>query len=446
MQEHHPIIHTSTKQNIRAILVWLLCMCGLAFQKLPAQQHTVMTETEAKHKKTLRDYNPIEVLPRFNQSRWCPWISNDPGTLFNNSDQRFVQSIVIYGNPQLQYSYVSGTDALGQRFSGEEFELRRFKLGVRIHFFQFFTASLSSDMRDDSGANDSEYNSFDYALRTSDIIFDAQDAFHWESYQQFQFRLGFFRVPSNASRAQSSNAMRAVERSSLANYSGPDDSVGILLSSQKGDWSMDLGFFSSKDINNGKRRKASDEQGTFWLAHLGHEFGERKNLDTVRGDLRILINNDEEAGETFEQAWVVSLSTTMRKERWRLSADLIVGDNGSDDNPLREGVYWGATILPSLWILEDRLEATFRYQFAQADNLQGFRISAHSIRRIADSANANILGGYGDQHHSAYIGLNYYFCGDHTKAMVGMQWDDLRSGNLQVFEGLTTWMALRLYF
>jgi len=447
MQAAFTITLPPKKRPTRYIVAWLGLYVCLSGSSLHAQQAMRPdTETEAKHRKNLQDYNPIEVLPRFGESHWCPWISNSPGTLFNNSDQHIIQSLVIYGNPQFQYSYVSGRDALGKRFSGEEFELRRFKLGFRIHFFQYFTSSISSDMREDSGSLDSDYNSFDYALYTSDIIFDAQDAFNWDSFEQFQFRLGYFRVPSNSSRAQSSNSMRAIERSSLANYSGPADSMGLLISSQRGAWSMDLGFFSSADISNAITSETSNQRGTFWLGHLGHHFGERKNFDSVRADLRILVNNDEAAGETFEQAWVASLSTTMRKEHWRLSADLIAGDNGTDTNPLREGGYWGVSILPSLWILEDRLEATFRYQFAQADSPQGFRISSHSIRRIANDVGAEILGGYGDQHHSAYVGLNYYICGDHTKAMVGVQWDDLKSGNVQVFEGLTTWVALRLYF
>lgn len=447
MQGRTTIKDSEKNKSCQHLIAWLVLCVSLCSSSLHAQQAMMPeTETEAKHRKTLQDHTPIEVLPRFGESRWCPWISNSPGTLFNNSERRLIQSFVIYGNPQLQYSYVSGKDALGQRFSGEEFELRRFKLGFRIHFFQYFTSSISSDMREDSGSQDSDYNSFDYALYTSDIIFDAQDAFNWDSFEQFQFRLGYFRVPSNSSRAQSSNAMRAVERSSLANYSGPADSLGLLISSRRGSWDMNLGVFSSEDITNGVDNTSSRKPGTFWLAHLGHHFGERQHFDSVRADLRILINNNESSGETFEQAWVTSLSTTMRKKHWRLSADLIVGDNGTDANPLREGGYWGITILPSLWILEDRLEATFRYQFARADSPQGFRISSHSVRRIADDVGANILGGYGDEHHSAYAGLNYYICGDHTKAMVGVQWDDLQSGNIQVFEGLTTWVALRLYF
>lgn len=401
------------------------------------------TETEAKHQKALKDFSPIEVVPKFGQGKWCSWISNEPGTVFDNSGYPLIQSFVIYGNPQWQYAHVSGTDANGDSFSGDEFELRRFTLGMRLHFFQYFTASISTDMEDDGEPKDDDsYDSFDYALYSSDIIFDAQDAFNWECYDQFQLRMGYFKVPSNAGWSTPSNSMRAIERTSLSNYSSPSDSIGMMISARRGRWDVDLGLFSSDDINNG----LSSDQGSFWLGHVGYMLGSWHELDSIRTDLRVLVNSDASKGETFRQNWVVSASTVMRKKHWRLMADLIVGENGTYGDPTQRGKYWGVNIMPSVWIIENQLEAVFRYQYAQAEKSNGFRISAHSIRRIADAAGADVHDGYGDRHHSAYAGINYYLCGDHTKIMAGVQWDDLQSHSNQVFEGLTTWVALRLYF
>ena len=412
-------------------LLWLLTSVTSSAQA---------TETEAKHKKSLKDFSPIEVSPKLNDGKWCRWISNEPGTLFNKSTNRIFQSVVIYGNPQLQYSYVSGTDSKGNDFSGEEFLLRRFKLGVRVHFLKYFTASFETDVEDNSKTKDD--NGSDSYVFTSNIIFDAQDAFNWDCYDQFQLRLGYFKVPSNAGWATSSNSMRSIERASLTNYSSPTNSIGAMISGRRGRWDFDLGLFFGDDVSNGLNENA----GSFWFAHLGYMFGERQRLDSLRTDLRVLINNDAQKSETFQQNWVVSWSTVMRRQHWRLMADLIIGENGDFGDPSQQGYYWGFNIMPSLWLIEGRLEAVFRYQYAEAEKRNGFRISSHSVRRIADQEAVNINNGYGDKHQSAYAGINYYLCGDHTKIMAGVQWDDLQSNNKQVYEGLTTWIGVRLYF
>lgn len=398
------------------------------------------TETETKHKKSLKDFSPIEVAPKLSDGKWCRWISTEPGTLFNRSTNRIFQSVVIYGNPQLQYSHVSGTDSQGNDFSGEEFLLRRFKLGVRVHFLNYFTASFETDIEDNSKTNDD--GSSDSFVFTSDIIFDAQDAFNWDCYDQFQLRLGYFKVPSNAGWATSSNSMRSIERASLSNYSSPTDSIGAMISGRRGRWDFDLGLFFGDDVSI----SLNNSSGSFWFAHLGYMFGERQRLDSLRTDLRVLINNDAQKNETFQQNWVVSWSSVMRRQHWRLMADLIVGENGDFGDPTQRGHYWGYNIMPSLWLIEGRLEAIFRYQYAEAEKHNGFRISSHSVRRIADQEGVNINSGYGDKHQSAYVGINYYLCGDHTKIMAGVQWDELQSNHKKVYEGFTTWVGVRLYF
>ena len=429
---------------IREYLVIPGSLLYLIISVICAAESTDPTDiTEAKHRRTLKDFSPIEILPKLGRGQWCGWIASEPGTIFDKPTNPVFQSVVIFGNPQWQYSHVSGTDSEGNDFSGDEFQLRRFKLGARIHFLNYFTSSFATDVEaDGEPKKNNNYNSFDYSLYTSDVIFDAKDAFNWDSYDQLQLRLGYFKVPSNAGWARSSNSMQSIERDSLANYSSPSDSMGVMISGRRGRWDFDLGLFSSDDINNG----LDSGTGGFWLVHLGYLFGERQRLDSLRTDLRLLISDNTKENETFQQDWVASWSTIMRRKHWRLVGDLIIGDNGDIGDSTRQGSYWGYSIMPSIWLIEDRLEAVFRYQYAEAKESNGFRISSHSARRIADQEEANINDGYGDKHRSAYAGINYYLCGDNTKIMAGLQWDDLQSNGKQVYEGLTTWVALRLYF
>jgi hypothetical protein len=398
----------------------------------------------AKHKiKGLIEDNPIEVLSRAGHGGWCGWISNEPGALYRSPTNHWIQDVVIYGNPQLQYDYVNGTDANGEDFHYGELELRRFTLGVRVNFLNNFTFQTGADIKDDGESSDPEEDdSFKYTLNNFDVIFDAKNAFHCDNYNQLQFKLGYFKVPSNAGWTESSNSMRAIERTSISNYASPSNSLGAMLSGSSGNVNFTLGGFSSADIVD----DSSYEHGSFFLGHLGYSFTDPKRWDEANVDLRLLVNGDPDTGDTYNQNWAASLSTKVRKKRWRMTAELIIGENGNQNGPSQSGDFWGVAFTPSVWILEDQLEAVFSYQYASASKDEGFRISSHSARRAADAVDADINGGYGDAYQSLYAGMNYYFCGDHTKAMLGFQWDDLESDNHQVYKGLTTWVALRVYF
>jgi len=105
--------------------------------------------------------------------------------------------------------------------------------------------------------------------------------------------------------------------------------------------------------------------------------------------------------------------------------------------------------MPSYWIQRNRLEAVLRYQYAQASEAEGVRLNSRYARNAGDIRQENIASlrnGRGDQHHSIYVGLNYYFCGDNSKIMAGVEWDDLRSEGTKVYEGITYGLAYRMYF
>ena len=72
-----------------------------------------------------------------------------------------------------------------------------------------------------------------------------------------------------------------------------------------------------------------------------------------------------------------------------MTAELIVGENGNQNGPAQSGGYWGVALTPSVWIMEDQLEAVFSYQYANASKSEGFRISSHSARRAADAVDAD---------------------------------------------------------
>ena len=105
--------------------------------------------------------------------------------------------------------------------------------------------------------------------------------------------------------------------------------------------------------------------------------------------------------------------------------------------------------LPTRWIIENRLEAVFRYQYAHASSPEGIRLNSRYARNAGHPSQENIAAldnGRGDEHHSTYLGLNYYLCGDNSKFMAGVEWDDINSNGNDVYEGITYWLAYRMYF
>ena len=99
------------------------------------------------------------------------------------------------------------------------------------------------------------------------------------------------------------------------------------------------------------------------------------------------------------------------------------------------------------WLQEDRLKLVLRYQYEGSDEKKGVGLNSRYARVAEDrDSNIKINSGRGDNHHSAYAGLNYYFCGENLKLISGIQYDDLSSAGARVYEGWTLGTSLRIWF
>ncbi len=88
----------------------------------------------------------------------CHWLQDNPGTLYKNKENPWVQSFKLGGRMHYQAAWLSGSDEFGHDFSDDYNELRRLRLESKTRFLKFLTASLDIDLADDerfrSGASD----------------------------------------------------------------------------------------------------------------------------------------------------------------------------------------------------------------------------------------------------------------------------------------------------
>ncbi|MGB0774328.1 MAG: porin [Akkermansiaceae bacterium] len=417
---------------------------------------------------------PIKV-PESNNGNWCEWLQNDPGTIYKNDDNPYVQEFGVFGRFQFQYAYVDGEGARGtgtQDFNYDTEEIRRLRLGVRLKFLKYFdlkaNANLEADLAPTGLESDHDVEYADIYAAT--LTFDAQKAFGIQSLDALDIGIGKYKIGNNGEQGESSRKIKTIERSAISNYAHPENSTGIMLSAEKGDWDFALGMFSGDEEREFSAMDGSND--VFYYLHIGKKFDKPVWFSKSRADLRVVVNGDDKANQggslsnpnpegsgTFDQDWVVSLSTESKRGRFALLTDVIYGENGGSyftskgvrrRNPDREGSFWGVVILPSYELIEDKLELVFRYQYAHASEKEGFRIGSRYSRRAGSSygfTGANDLSdGRGDSHHSAYLGLNYYLCKDNAKVMLGVEYDDLDSETQDVYEGYTAWAAFRMFF
>ncbi|MDG0994436.1 MAG: porin [Akkermansiaceae bacterium] len=411
-------------------------------------------DTTAKESKNLGD--------------WCKFLEDKPGELYDDKDNPYVQYFQVFGRFHWQYADVDGEGAFKNRTRGFHYnttEIRRFRLGARLKFLNCLEAkvrvNLSDDLKPIGGSRHIEYAN----IYTATLGIDLKEIFGFDAVDEFDLSLGKERVSPTSEGDISSRYIKTVERTSLHNYISTPSLTGLSLSSEWGQWNLALGVYSGDE----DREISSFDNGYFYTLHAGYKFKDPKFMDKSRVDLRVFMNGDEEKNSSrypssrgvFNQKWVVSLSAKSKIGMFSLLTDLIYGDNGIDydytksgrpisGNPDREGAFWGVIILPSYWLIEDRLEAVFRYQYVTASRKEGYRISSRYSRIAGEVYNYtgpnDLSNGRGDRHHSAYLGLNYYLCGDNAKIMTGIEYDELKSGNQDVYSGTTIWTAFRIYF
>lgn len=355
---------------------------------------------------------------------WCETLQKF-GKLYDvkKKENPYVQKVEIFGRYQQQWAYSDGSDR-ARDFSGYGQELRRFRIGASVEFFDRWKIHGRINL-EEGGVNDTiiKHDDFDELI----IRYESKDLFF---FNEPMIIYGLTKIDFGGEWYATSKEIKTVERSNLSNIYSPDRATGFFFSAEVEDFDIVLGVFSSREHNYSL---AEWDGGRGYFGSVRTKIGKGK----LRADI-LYVDATEEDDEIFGFEWATSLSYDKDIGNWNLFV------NGTYGRFARGDIY-GVVVMPSMFIIEDRLEAVFRYQWASSTELQlrSGRSSHTSVRALAEADGVKISKG--DENHTLYTGLNYYFCEDNLKLMAGVEYETL-TGGITDTEATTVWGALRFFF
>lgn len=391
---------------------------------------------------------------------FCSWWSGKPGTV-PIPENPVVQSLVFEGRFHWNAAYVDGEGVNGQDFSEDYTDVRRFRLGGKIGFLNYFSykgsVNLVEDQRFNGGDLEYDYIDFDESYFTFDVV----KAFSLSGLDALTLNYGRIKWHGGLEARTSSNALLTVERSAISNkvYQSARP-TGFHVNATKGPVTAIAGIYSSDEGTDEFGVDSGNVEG--WG---GWNDGQMYNLEvlyTASDDLRFgwefLYNNADErlANEDslLDYHWATTLSAEYTIGNGGVNVEGIYGDNGDAEmqaNAARRGNFWGFVATPYYWIIPAKLQAVVQYAYAGAEEDQGIRMNSRYVRatNYGGGGNPNIVnGGRGDELHTVYAGLNYLICGDNLKVQAGAEYSHLSTpgvGSGEV-DALTWLFGFRSFF
>ncbi|SHK08453.1 Phosphate-selective porin O and P [Rubritalea squalenifaciens DSM 18772] len=360
-----------------------------------------------------------ELAPAEENTSACDFLKSI-GEVYKNDENPYIQELTFFGRFQWQYGYTEGEAMDGEDFDEQYTEIRRLRAGVEVDFLKYF--ELKTRLNLEQGGPDNHRLGVD-DFDTATLSYKVDDLWGFEdvevSYGRQKFTLG-------AESHESSRKIKTVERSNIGNYfySGKRP-TGLLVSAERFGAEFSAGIYSTEDDSDFIGGWNDSE-----AYYVGIEYGGWQ-ADFLYNEVDV---TDGEATEDdiFEFRWASSLAYQFEHGRWEILFNALYGE-------LLDGEeVYGAVIMPSYFLIEDKLEAVMRYQYAGSDG-NNLRLTKRYAQEAADTRK-------GDENHTIYAGLNYYFCGHRAKILTGVEYETLDRDNGQDADAVTFWTAFRMYF
>ena len=366
------------------------------------------------------------------------------GKLYKDADNPLIQEFKIHGRINFQAARFDGNDENGRDFETDFTEFRRVRIGTKIKFLDYFNLKFAANMALDNRPKGRDLNWGYENLDEAFIGIDLKKAFRISSLDKLHLLYGVPKFDLGGEAYESSKKIVTAERSGVSNkvYVDGIRPTGFKLSAVKDDWDFLLGLYST-EFN--PEFDAKWDHGLAYQGTLGYQLNDEHKLvaDFLYNDSGLRDQNQ------WRYEWALSLRSEYVTDRWGVMTEAFVGDNGDEDNGVinsdRQGHFWAFVVTPYYYIIPDRLQLGFQYQYAGSSEAEGVRTSSRYLRRNHDDPNVDVGGGRGDEHHSFYLGLNYLLCDHNAKIMTGIQYDDLSTKDGEV-TGTTYWFAYRTFF
>ncbi len=378
---------------------------------------------------------------------WREW-----STLYRSKDTA-VSLVKLYGMAQYQIGYVDGTDSAGKSFSDAQHEFRRIWLGGDVNFLHGFVfKNVFSITQGKDAATDDQDIGFKH-FRNLSLSYDfTKTPGSTLDFKRLELGYGRRSLKVADEWQKSATHFDPVERSAFSNKLWPTDEggshpVGVWVRATRGSEDVQLGVFSTThdDVLPGWN------DGILLYGEWAHKLAAGTRFDkreiAINGFSQDARATDDQLARGVE--WGAAAILRLHGGPWEIDSTIGAGENGDDANVKREGGFWGVSLMPMYWLVEDKVKLVTRYQYQHAYQAQGIRLNSR-YARSADArgeANLKLTGGRGDRHHNLYLGLNYFFCGDNLKLVSGIEYDDIETANgINVFKGWTASSALRMFF
>ena len=355
---------------------------------------------------------------------WVDTLKN-MGKVYSNDDENaVVQNVKLFGRAHGQWNYSDG-DSAGDSFNGSGEELRRLRAGVSVSFLNGFKALARANL-EEGGFGDTEVG-FD----NWDELYLEYGQKNWLGFDSASIGYGRYKLLFGGEEHQSSKRIKTIERSAINNRFGSRRPTGVKMTAEKDGVEYILGVWSPEPEENDW---ASWGEGVALQASAA--------FDALEGSwiLDFVYANDADEAQTiFNYDWATSVTYQRDFGAINLLTNLTFSEAG-DVDPL------GIVLLPTYEIIPNKLEAAFRYQWANSSADTGVPRSSSSrgIRRVA--RNEGVGTGSGEDYHAVYAGLNYYFAGDNLKVMTGVEYESISGDSDRELDGMTLWVAARIYF
>jgi hypothetical protein len=102
-------------------------------------------------------------------------------------------------------------------------------------------------------------------------------------------------------------------------------------------------------------------------------------------------------------------------------------------------------------LVPERWQLALRGEVAVAEEAEGLRLASRYARIAGEAANENLpalASGRGDRHYSIYGGVTWFAHHPNLRLMAGVEWERMEQSDSgqAVYDGVTTWLAARVFF
>ena len=351
----------------------------------------------------------------------------DLPVLYKNDKNPFIEELDFTGRFQLDWFGIDSNKTKTFKQGDIDFtEIRRFRLGIDSWFADRHV-QLKATV---DTALDSYHAQGVFYNRMTDLYlnFKFSDA--------LSIRAGKFEPHFGYDREFSDNLQKFFERTlfddQVFNNAGNDYTAGASVLGKIGNFGYQAAIFSN-DVN---KEFGLFNGGASELFEISYDFSKTLGADKALWAVDYMhmdINGRSNVFNTMHNAAATYFD--FQKGRFGLVTQVGYG-NGTTS----KGDQYSFLLMPSYYIIPDKLEVIARYQYGTSDMANGMTLQNRQVKTVGKFT--------GDTYNSAYVGLNYYVHGQKFKFMVGGQFDELTGGTGKNanYRGWTTLAGFRLYW